>query len=254
MRYILGIICLVSFSLTFLLAYQFANFSNDSIFEGTIKSSDLISDFQNNEIEIICASGFTKIPDELKNNFINQQSKQIGNINASSDLISPLKNDLDFYGFTFSIFVSNAGKEKIKCSAQNLKREKVEFVNRDINNVARMYISAVIFNEVVAFNEIKKFENESEQSGTNKLQLCMNAQCGLIDNSGEIKSFDYTNLSEIKFARTYADSYLFISTMDRLRKIANESPEMPKLTDTELTQILTSARTIAYIKSDEINR
>lgn len=208
----------------------------------------------NEKDEIKCGSGFSKIPDELKDLF-QKQLNPFEDVSFLSSKSTVLRNELDFYGYTYSVYASFSDDLQSSCSDKDLKREKVTFVSKNINEIIRMYISAVIFNETTAFKaQSNAVESNPKLSGIGEIRLCMNTQCGIYDSNGEFKSFDYINLSDIKYARTFADSFLFINTMDTLEAVIDKSTGTSKLTDSELTQIVTSARTTAYIKADEMNK
>lgn len=239
-------------TLLIFLAFYLKPSLSDLIVESKTNLDNSIS--KNEKDEIKCGSSFSKIPDELKDLF-QKQTNSFEDVNFPSDKFASLKNELDFYGYTYSVYGSSSDDIKSKCSDQNLKREKITFVSKNINEIIRMYISAVIFNETTVFKaQSNAVENNSKLSKINELRLCMNSQCGLENSSREFKSFDYINLADIKYARTFSDSFLFINTIDELKTFTDESVETSKLNDSQIAQMLTQARIIAYTKADEINK
>lgn len=254
MKYFTKINYLILVSLFFLIScYSITNFN--ILFFGANKNS-LHSSLAplNKAFEIKCASGYTKIPIELNNLYL-EQSKYVENIESSSNLFTKLKYGIEFYGYTYLIFDSEDSDDALnKCFGQRTNQENIKFVNKEIDNVIQMYISAVVFNEVTVFNaQVNAVENDPRQVKINQLQLCTNANCGLKNNE-EYKSFTYINLADIKYARTFSDSTLFTTTRDYLIQLNDNSIEPSALTGSEITQMLTQARVIAYKRADEINK
>jgi hypothetical protein len=224
---------------------------NNSTVQSQRRSPYSSPNVQIKESEIRCASAYTKIPDELISAY-SQQSKNSENINSLPNSSDFLRNDVEFYGFTYSVFdADNSRNGEAECSENGENRENIVFVNRDINNIIRLFISALIFNE----REVIKIqsnitENNYDQSKNNELKLCVNVQCGLSDSKEKLESFNFVNSADIKYAKIYSDSTLTIQTLDHLRKIIDESNDARKFTDSELVQMLTQARIIAYNKAD----
>lgn len=223
-----------------------------SITKTEVKLSDLGANVQTKMLEVKCASGYSKLSDELSNIYL-LQSKKTKNAEFPSKFSLSLRNEIEFYGFTYSIFdAPKSGQPEIKCSKNPESPKNVIFVSKDINNIVQMFISALIFNEEeVAKAQLKITENDYNQFKINELKLCIDVQCGLNDGIEELKSFSYEDSEGIKFSRDYSDSRMFDQALNNLRNITSESDDTLNLTDSELVQMLTQARIIAYTKMQE---
>jgi len=217
-----------------------------------LSHSALIS--QNKDFEVRCASGYTKLPIELSESY-SEQSEHFENTGISYNSLTKLKYETEFYGYTYSTIDSKNSDDSLsRCFEQKTSQGNIEFVNKEINNIVQMYISAVVFNEVAAFDaQVNIVENDPRQVKINQLRLCLNANCGLKNNNEDYKSFTYINLADIKYARTFSDSTLFTTTRDYLIDLDDKSIAS-SLTGSEITQMLTQARIMAYDKADEINK
>lgn len=224
-----------------------------SITKTEVKLLHSESNTQAERFRVKCASGYTEVPVELNDVYL-QQSKNSKNVDFSFKLSASLKNEIEFYGFTYFIF--NADKTdglETSCLEESKKPENIRFVGEDINNVVRMFISALIFNEKeVAKAQLITKGDGSDNSKINELNLCVDIQCGLNDSTEKPKLFNYTDFSGIKFSRIYSDSKMFDQTRDNLRNITDKSDDSLKLTDSEIVQILTKARIIAYTKAQDV--
>ena len=197
-----------------------------------------------------CGSGFKEIPVELKKVYL-EQTKDLKDNGESSKLSYPLRNEVNFYGFTYP-FDNRSGlkNDEKECTGKPPKPEGIKFVDPRVNNLIRMYISTVIYNETQAIASKHKI---IDSVTVNRIELCLDIECGTNNSKVEKKSFDFVNVADVEYARIYSDTLLSINALDEILSISQSSNENQELVDSEINQLLTVARKVAIGRTNKGN-
>lgn len=127
----------------------------------------------------------------------------------------------------------------------------IKFVNPQVNEAVKKYISTMIYNETQI--NIAKDKISENLNFTNKIDLCLDIECGTENPNGKKQSFDILTDKDLIYASSYSDTQIYVDTLNAIRSIS-QSDELQYLTDSEISQIMSIAGRIALIKARTINR
>jgi hypothetical protein len=223
--------------------------SSTSVQTNTIETSGNIVVNKKVMGEKRCSSGFSKIPSELQETYLKQVNvMKESNDTRENDL--PLKNDVDFYGFTYPFENSFESKNnEIECGNKPTDLKQIHFVAPQVNNLIKKYMSTIIFNETETIASKRKLIENS--TTVNKIKLCQDIECGTQDPKVSRKSFDFLTLGDIEYARNFSDTIVGVNALNEIRQISQSNNQAKYITDSEINQLLTAARQIVTIKLKE---
>ncbi len=195
----------------------------------------------------LCGSGFVEIPTEFKQLFSRYEETLKDKPDGIKEFYK-LKNEVKFYGFTFSAeSVSDSDEGDSLCNQVKPKPEEIKFVSGEVNDLLVKFISAFLFNEnqvLMAKNRISGVADNEKDS--NKLELCQDVECGTENLDGEKKSFDLVNTG---YARQFSTSMLLTNVRNEIRRVKLANSQERELVDSEVNRIIDEAFKVAITKT-----
>ena len=191
-----------------------------------------------------CGSGYSRIPDEIYYLYSQQESQRKSKDELQSNNYIQLKNENNFYGFTYSIGNNEVDQTKITnelCEKFVENPKDVKFVDKKFNSIIEMYISAVIESEKTATLSKRIVKEKKTENKLYSAALCVDINCGVINSNGRIYSFNYRNIADIESSRIASDLKLFAHVLNELRT-TNNSVLNDKYTEFEIVGFLRVAR------------